>query len=283
MSQHSENIFPIKIPEYLINKNIADLNIPTRLEFQFQDHRIKKLGQLNGMTADDFLAWRGFGNQLLNHLILMVLSIPKIEHVNPNRINLLHLRRKPSIDLSESVFEFPFKHLSLPVALKTDLLNNLDIDTVSDFVQECINGKLSTLSIRDIIAIWQEVILLIENGCVCYTKDISVEPDDFLELIERLRYSLNDREKYVFDHRIFPYRNELESLEEVGEQFNLTRERVRQIEKKTIKNIRLGKHRKYYWLVRRKILDTFQADSDFLKYDELFETDFFSCFSNNGD
>ncbi len=53
---------------------------------------------------------------------------------------------------------------------------------------------------------------------------------------------LNDREKEVIRLRFGLYHSDELTLEEIGNRFNVTRERVRQIEAKAMKKIRLSRY-----------------------------------------
>lgn len=56
--------------------------------------------------------------------------------------------------------------------------------------------------------------------------------------IERLMHRLDDREQEILKHRYGLFGAEAETLEDVGKRFNITRERVRQIQKQAVEELR---------------------------------------------
>jgi len=76
----------------------------------------------------------------------------------------------------------------------------------------------------------------------------SISPHDKMQheqlsvILEKVMKDLTDREKKVLRMRFgVGMRNDL-TLEEIGKQFNVTRERIRQIEAKALRKIRNGDH-----------------------------------------
>ncbi|MGB3976486.1 MAG: RNA polymerase sigma factor RpoD/SigA [bacterium] len=61
--------------------------------------------------------------------------------------------------------------------------------------------------------------------------------DEFIEDIESLLSGLSDREKEILRMR-YGFNGEIFTLQQIGEHFNLTRERVRQIERRAIEKLR---------------------------------------------
>lgn len=73
-----------------------------------------------------------------------------------------------------------------------------------------------------------------------------VEFHDMQRSIENVLSSLNEREREVIKMRNGFYDNRVYSLEEIGMKFGVTRERIRQIEEKTLKKLRHPSRRKYF-------------------------------------
>ena len=65
----------------------------------------------------------------------------------------------------------------------------------------------------------------------------AIEKESFF-LIEEGLCALNEREKYIIEHRFGLYGNKRETLEEIGKKFRLTRERIRQVEKIALKKLK---------------------------------------------
>ena len=75
-------------------------------------------------------------------------------------------------------------------------------------------------------------------------EDKIIKEDQLSEMRELLENVLADREKEILELRYGLYNNKIHTLKEIGEILNITRERVRQIEKKAI--MKLKNHFKEY-------------------------------------
>lgn len=71
-----------------------------------------------------------------------------------------------------------------------------------------------------------------------------IKEDQLLEMRELLNNVLSEREKIILEYRYGLYNNKIYTLKEIGEMMGITRERVRQIEKKSI--TKLKEHLKKY-------------------------------------
>ena len=102
---------------------------------------------------------------------------------------------------------------------------------------------------------FQDVISLNETiGDNIYLEDVigeeasveeeMIKEDQLIEMRELLEKILSDRERNILELRYGLYDNKIHTLKEIGEILNITRERVRQIEKKAI--IKLKNHFKEY-------------------------------------
>ncbi len=72
-----------------------------------------------------------------------------------------------------------------------------------------------------------------------FTVNLSATAADvkLKELIENLLIVLNDKEKHIIEKRFALKQNKKQTLEEIGQKFSVTRERIRQIEKNALKKL----------------------------------------------
>ena len=69
-------------------------------------------------------------------------------------------------------------------------------------------------------------------------EDKIIKEDQLIEMKEVLEKVLNERERLILEYRYGLYDNKIHTLMEIGEQMGITRERVRQIEKKAITKLK---------------------------------------------
>ncbi len=112
----------------------------------------------------------------------------------------------PTKDVMEMDVRMSRKDLSLDTEL-TDDSDHTHLDYVED----------TSPSQEEELAKTEETILIREN-------------------LEEIMKTLNERERYIIEHRILT--EQPETLEQIGERFNISRERVRQIEKAALKKIK---------------------------------------------
>ena len=70
-------------------------------------------------------------------------------------------------------------------------------------------------------------------------EEIIIKEDQLAEMRELLDNILSDREKEILELRYGLYDNKIHTLKEIGDMLSITRERVRQIEKKAITKLKL--------------------------------------------
>ena len=64
-------------------------------------------------------------------------------------------------------------------------------------------------------------------------------------MINKFLNGLKAREKYIIEHRFGLNNKDVKTLEKIGEEFNVTRERIRQVEFEAMKKLRFHITRAY--------------------------------------
>ena len=135
------------------------------------------------------------------------------------------------------------------------LVQELGRDPTAEEISERLNGDLSPARIREIQRINQEPVSLEtpigeedDSHLGDFLEDKEVEsPSDYTtkQLLKDELYDvmleLTERERKVLEQRYGLLDNHPRTLEEVGKEFGVTRERIRQIEAKAIKKLRSRK------------------------------------------
>jgi hypothetical protein len=268
------SLFPIKVPTQFHDEILSRIVIPSILRNRFDIHCITRLGQLDGMNSGQFLAWPGFGQVCLGALCSLLVSLRNNKLI---RIPLPKSETVEMFDLPHDVLAFEFGNLNLSTPIRSHIGLQLGIRTVSDFLLAYENGKLSrpyfgTVAIEQV---YEEIATLAEIGTGRYLAEISLETRTFVQLVQEIRNKLSAREQVIFDHRLCPLDRDIQTLEILGKRLDLTRERVRQIEKTLICRFQSGSLREFGWLVRRKVIALFAPCTTRLDFHTLLASPFF--------
>ncbi len=152
----------------------------------------------------------------------------KVQNFN-SKINYAYKNLKEKLDRepdSEEIFNY----------LKEQGINNIDIEIIEDYLtfKNIFLSLDSPLNDSDNDFILEDILSI--HG----TKDIEEEihKEEIQKAINSLIESLSKREQLILIHRFGLHGEEPKTLEEVGKRIGISRERVRQIEKRLLKKLR---------------------------------------------
>lgn len=119
-------------------------------------------------------------------------------------------------------------------------LKREDIEIDKDIIENQLFFKQYFISLDTPILTSDEDILLSDTISNSGTEDIEKElvNEDILKSIDELLETLPQRERLILIHRFGLYGEEPKTLKEVGDIVGISRERVRQIEKRLLKKLR---------------------------------------------
>ncbi|WP_297889399.1 RNA polymerase sigma factor RpoD/SigA [Sulfurihydrogenibium sp.] len=151
----------------------------------------------------------------------------KIQSIS-QKINNAYYYLKDSLNREPSVEEIQ------------NLLKRENIEIDKEIIESNLFFKQHFVSLDTPILDSDESIFLSDIISQTGTEDIEkdLKEEDLLKSVDELLDSLSEREKQIIIHRFGLYGEEPKTLKEVGEIVGISRERVRQIEKRLIKKLR---------------------------------------------
>lgn len=100
-------------------------------------------------------------------------------------------------------------------------------------------------------------------------KNETGEKLEFLSLAEKLFSGFQERSRAIIRKRFGLHKAEKETLEKIGQRYDITRERVRQIISEAMKNIANNSGREYFVQAEEKIIFTIEANGGIIKETEI--------------
>ena len=173
---------------------------------------------------------------------------------------------------------FRLDKLNIPVSLKSQFRSDLGIQTVSQFMNTFhpVNPPLIGFGPKLLQAVCQEITILSEIGRTRYLAEVSLETKTFSQLTKVISKCLPPREGLIFDHRLCPLDSDFRSLQQLGNQLRLSRERVRQIENDFIHQFSRGPLRDFGSIIHRKTIECFTPPSQLISFEALLHYPFFA-------
>ncbi len=229
---------PIFIPSTERGRLIAEFPQSVRLFNVLRNARIKLAGDLHGRSFADIARIRNIGKKTLDELREIVRAL---QLSSPEAAPISEPRDNPNILMvSPSVREISLREIPLSVRLggvlrsrSYESLGDLHGTDVYDLlkIEKC--GRKSITELRQLLR-------RAEAG-----EFTALPPVDFSEaLVTIIRTidagvrKLSARDRKIMDERLFGNEGESRTLEDVGRDFGMTRERVRQIVKGAFEEIR---------------------------------------------
>lgn len=189
-----------------------------------------------------------------------------------------HYEAVASSKLQDDGLDFPIRKLNAPLSVTSRLRLELGLLTVSQFISAFKPGTPPRIGFgpKLLQPLWREIHSLASIGSARYLKEVSFEHRTFLQLIHIVRKQLPPREGLIFDHRLFPRNGQPSTLQKLGTQLRLTRERIRQVEKLLIQEFHTGTLRDFGFIIQRNSLACFKPIDIPLPFHALLANPFFS-------
>jgi hypothetical protein len=191
----------------------------------------------------------------------------------------------PAPDLSPDLRDFKVEYLRVPSVLKIRLRHELGVETVGDLVNRIDPARPQDLRFgkKPIEQVLHQVTKLATVGTEKYLKEASLQNETFPGLIRGMRENLDLRGRLLFDYRLYPAGERIITLQELGNRFQISRERVRQLEEAIIREIQCGRLCEAGWIIRDKSLALFKPPIHQLRFWQLLDHPFFAGVHRHSD
>lgn len=273
--EYDRTLFPINLPPEYHEERLDFIEVPPILRDKLHRKTFSCLGELQGLEPKDFFSWKGFG---INCFSVLCNFLSELRQKGPTKLPISTLERIDKRDLPTDVLEFPLSKLNLSKILKTRFHYQFGVATIANIFDTLEHGTLSTggVGLRTLEHLGNEIATLVKVGSQRYLADYSLEQQSFLKLIEIAKQKMDWREKLIFDTRFLPIDNNVLMLEEIARNVDLTKERVRQIEKQLVKRFQHGTFRELGWIIHRRAIDIFKSAEDELSFESFLSDNFFA-------
>ena len=236
----------IQIPIDVRGLSVTDFDISVRLANILQHANIRLAGDLHGQTFLEFQKYRNCGRKTVTELRAMVWQLQhasnEIRHSAGQSIEQPTAANPNILTIPQQVRELKLSELPLSTRLEKVLqsrgyrsLGDLDGTHNCELMKVKNCGRQCIKELRAIIraAVAGEFSATTGTNLTSNLREIARAIDDGLA-------RLSARDRNIFEGRLFGNSGNPRTLEDVGKQYRMTRERVRQIVKDAIRKIRRG-------------------------------------------
>lgn len=233
-----EQAVPIYIPVEHRGTPVAAYSPSVRLRNVCHDAGIRVLGQLNGRTLIDFGKLQNCGKKTVTelrqpvHRLQGVADMPQIQDA---------ARRDPNVlNVNESARSLALDELPLSRRLETVLsqsgwhkLGDLHGVNIADLLSTRNCGQKTISELKHLLA-RSEAGEFAPDASTSFGNPVAT----VTQLIDTGMRRVSERDREIVRQRLFGQNGGFRTLEDVGEQFGMTRERVRQIVKAAFEKVR---------------------------------------------
>ena len=241
-SQDNSDQERIFIPAAERGRSVKALMLSVRLRNVLDTKNVNLIGELHGRTYGEFSKWRNCGRTTVLEIRELVRKLQSggnggdlyFQSATPVNVALLNVPLE--------IHELRLIELPLSVRLENTLeylgyssLGHLDGKDVGDLLKVKNCGRKCIIELRELIArATTGEFSVVAHG------NIGLNLLEVVRSIDLGLSRLSRRNRTIFEERIFGAKGNPRTLEDVGSQFKMTRERVRQIVKGVMNKVRRG-------------------------------------------